>query len=171
MGPTVYCGNCGGQTMPMDDRVFLQRAISVARQARADGNHPFGAVLVGHDSTELMQAANLSGGTADGTAHTECLLMTQASLVYPASFLERCTMYASAEPCAMCAGAAYWAGLGRVVYGLSERELRRIIGPHPGNLTLDLPCRTVFAAGQRRVAVAGPLLEEEARAVHDGFWT
>jgi tRNA(Arg) A34 adenosine deaminase TadA len=79
-------------------------------------------------------------------------------------------MYASAEPCAMCAGAAYWAGVGRVVYGLSERDLRRLIGPHPENLTMDLPCRTVLAAGQRSIDVVGPLLEDEAQEVHEGFW-
>jgi tRNA(Arg) A34 adenosine deaminase TadA len=70
----------------------------------------------------------------------------------------------------MCAGAIYWAGIGRVVCGLSEQRLRALIGPHPENLTMDLPCREVFAAGQRPIAVAGPLLEEEAEAPHRGFW-
>jgi tRNA(Arg) A34 adenosine deaminase TadA len=70
----------------------------------------------------------------------------------------------------MCAGAIYWAGIGRVVYGLSERELKAITGDHPDNPTLDLPCREVFARGQFAVEVLGPLLVEEARAVHAGFW-
>ena len=64
----------------------------------------------------------------------------------------------------MCAGSAYWAGIGRVVYGLSEHDLGRLIGPHSENLTLDLPCRVVFAAGQRAVAVVGPLLEDEFKS-------
>jgi len=155
----------------MDDSSLLHQAIALARQARAKGNHPFGALLAGPGGDVLMEAGNLSGGTPDRTAHAERVLMARASLAYSANFLAGCTMYASAEPCAMCAGAAYWAGLGRVVYALPERELRRLIGPHPENLTLDLPCRTVFAAGQRRVEVIGPMLENEARAVHDGFWT
>ncbi len=96
--------------------------------------------------------------------------MTRASLTYSAGFLAGCTMYASAEPCAMCAGSAYWAGVGRVVYGLSEREMGEIIGPHPDNLTMDLPCRSVLGAGQRSIEVVGPLLDDESRAVHDGFW-
>jgi tRNA(Arg) A34 adenosine deaminase TadA len=117
-----------------------------------------------------MQAGNAHGDAGDRTGHAERLLMTKASMIYSADFLAGCTMYASAEPCAMCAGAVYWAGVGRVVYGLSERDLGQLIGPHPENLTMDLPCRTVFGAGQRKVEVVGPLLEAESRAVHDGFW-
>ena len=154
----------------MDDEANLRLAIDVARQARAAGNHPFGAVLVGPDGAVLMQAGNAHGEAGDRTGHAERLLMTRASLAYSAGFLAGCTIYANAEPCAMCAGAAYWAGVGRVVYGLSERDLGALIGPHPENLTLDLPCRVVLGAGQRTVEVVGPLLEAEARAVHEGFW-
>jgi tRNA(Arg) A34 adenosine deaminase TadA len=152
------------------DETFLRLAIAVAKQARSAGNHPFGAILVGPDGAVLMQAGNAHGDAGDRTGHAERLLMTKASLAYTVSFLAGCTMYASAEPCAMCAGAAYWAGVGRVVYGLSERDLGELIGPHPQNLTMDLPCRTVLDAGQRKIEVIGPLLNDESRAVHDGFW-
>jgi hypothetical protein len=57
-----------------------------------------------------------------------------------------------------------------VVYGLSEQRLRTLTGDHPENPTLDLPCRDVFASGQRRTEVVGPLLEDEAEAVHEGVW-
>ena len=150
---------------------YLRLTLDIARRARAAGNHPFGAILVSPDGTVLMEAGNAHGETADRTAHAERLLMTRASQTYSAEFLATCTMYASAEPCAMCAGSAYWAGVGRIVYGLSERDLGALIGPHPENLTMDLPCRVVLGAGQRRVEVVGPLLQEEARAVHEGFWT
>ena len=153
-----------------NDEALVRLALDVARQSRAAGNHPFGAVLAGPDGAVLMQQGNAHGEAGDRTGHAERLLMTRASLAYPAAFLAGCTMAASAEPCAMCAGAAYWAGVGRVVYGLSERDLGALIGPHPENLTMDLPCRTVLGAGQRAVEVVGPLLEAEARAVHDGFW-
>ena len=154
----------------MNDEHGLRRAIEVASRARDAGNHPFGAVLADRDGMILMEAGNAHGQTGDRTGHAERLLMTRASLAYSAEFLAACTMYVSAEPCAMCAGAAYWAGVGRVVYGMSELELGRLIGPHPENLTMNLPCRVVLAAGQRRIEVVGPLLEAESRAVHDGFW-
>jgi tRNA(Arg) A34 adenosine deaminase TadA len=106
----------------------------------------------------------------DMTGHAERLLATQASKQFAPEVLAGCTLYTSAEPCAMCAGAIYWAGIGRVVFGLSERQLKSMTGNHAENPTLDLPCRTVFAAGQRRVEVIGPLLEDEAAALHDGVW-
>jgi tRNA(Arg) A34 adenosine deaminase TadA len=96
--------------------------------------------------------------------------MSRASQLYDADFLARCALVTSAEPCAMCTGAAYWAGIGKIVFGLSEHDLKAMIGPHPENLTMDLPCRTVVAAGQREIAVVGPLLEAESAIVHEGFW-
>jgi tRNA(Arg) A34 adenosine deaminase TadA len=155
----------------MTDEDYVRLTIEIARQARAAGNHPFGAILVGPDGTVLMQAGNAHGEGGDRTGHAERVLMTRASLAYTAEFLRGCTMVANAEPCAMCAGSAYWAGVGKVVYGLSERDLRVLIGPHPENLTMDLPCRVVLGSGQRPIEVVGPLLEDESRAVHEGFWT
>ncbi len=154
----------------MDHEALLRLTFDIAREAREAGNHPFGAILVGPDGSVLLRAGNAHGQAGDRTGHAERVLMTEASVTWPASFLETCTMYTSAEPCAMCAGAAYWAGVGRVVYGLTEHDLKQLIGPHPENLTMDLPCRVVLGAGQRPIEVIGPLLEEEARAVHAGFW-
>ena len=155
----------------LDHARFLRISFVVARAARQAGHHPFGAILVGPDGAVLMEQGNASASGGDMTAHAERVLMTRASRAHAPAILARCTMYTSAEPCAMCAGAAYWAGLGRVVYGLAERDLRTITGDHHENPTLDLPCRTVFAAGQRTVEVIGPLLVEEAAALHDGFWS
>jgi tRNA(Arg) A34 adenosine deaminase TadA len=70
----------------------------------------------------------------------------------------------------MCAGAIYWTGIGRVVFGMTERALKAKTGNHAENPTLDLPCHVVFAAGQREVEVIGPMLEDEAAALHEGAW-
>jgi len=152
------------------DEALLRQALAVAGRAREHGNHPFGAILVGPAGEVLLEQENGYLPAQDMTAHAERLLATRASQAYRPEFLASCAMFSSAEPCAMCAGAAYWSGIGRVVYGLSERRLREITGAHPENPTLDLPCRAVFASGQRRVEVVGPLLEDEAAAVHAGAW-
>ncbi len=149
---------------------LLRRAFAVARRAQAHGNHPFGAILVDAKGNVLFEAENGFMPDRDRTAHAERVLATQASKARDPEFLAQCTLYSSAEPCAMCAGAIYWAGIGRVVFGLTERRLKMITGNHDDNPTMDLPCRAVFAAGQRPVEVIGPLLEDEAAAVHAGAW-
>jgi tRNA(Arg) A34 adenosine deaminase TadA len=153
------------------DIAHLRRAFNVAAAARARGDHPFGAILVNDKGDIVLEAMNTCRTANDATGHAERNLMTHASKIFTAEDLARSTMVTSAEPCVMCAGAAYWVGIGRIVYGLSEKRLKDMIGPHPENLTLDLECRSIFAAGQRPIAIAGPLLEDEAAVAHQGFWT
>jgi tRNA(Arg) A34 adenosine deaminase TadA len=153
-----------------DDEHFLRRCFDVARRSMIHGNHPFGAILVDDGGKVLLEAENGYMPAHDGTAHAERLLATEACRTLSGEVLAKATMYSSAEPCAMCAGAIYWAGIGRLVYGLSEHRLRDYTGNHPENPTLDLPCRAVFASGQRPTEVIGPLLEDEAAALHEGVW-
>jgi len=152
------------------DAYFLRRSFEVARRSLSHGNHPFGAILVDADRTVLIEAENGYMPSHDGTAHAERLLATQACTTLSTDVLKTATLYSSAEPCAMCAGAIYWAGIGRLVYGLSEHRLRDLTGNHPENPTLNLPCRDVLVSGQRATEVVGPLLEDEAAAVHAGVW-
>lgn len=156
---------------PTRKEELLRRTIELARESRARGDHPFGALLAGPDGAILLEAMNTCGTKGDRTGHAERNLMTEASLRFTAEELADCTMFTSAEPCAMCAGSVYWTGVGHVVHGMSEKALKDLIGPDPENLTMDLPCRTVFASGQRKVTVEGPLLADESADVHDGFWT
>ena len=156
--------------MSADHGRLIRRTFELAWSARQSGNHPFGALLAAADGTILLEAENSVGTTGDCTGHAETNLMRSASQQFPRKTLAAATLYSSAEPCAMCAGAIYWGGVGQVVYGLSERELLTLTGANAENPTLDLPCREVFARGQRPLSVIGPFLEEEARAVHAGFW-
>ena len=152
------------------DLDYLRKAINLASKAREHGNHPFGAVLVDAQGILLLEAENSVVTGRDCTGHAETNLIRKASAAYPAAALAGCTLYTSTEPCAMCAGAIYWSGVGRVVYALSERGLLELVAHLPGGDFLNLPCREVFARGGRTVEVLGPLLEGEAREVHAGFW-
>lgn len=152
------------------DELFLRRSFDAGRRAVSNGNHPFGAILVDETGNVLLEAENGYMPSRDGTAHAERLLCSQACVTFGPEILERSTLYSSAEPCAMCAGAIYWAGIGRLVYGLSEERLQTITGNHPENPTLNLPCRKIFDSGQRAVDVVGPLLEDEAAELHAEFW-
>lgn len=154
------------------DLAFLRQAIGLAWRAREEGRHPFGALIVNEKGETVVEALNNSARPkGDPTQHAETVACSLAARVLSEAELAHCTLYTSTEPCAMCAGAIYWTGVGRVVFGLAESGLLRYTGSHAANPTLDLPCREVFARGQRRITVFGPLLEEEAGAVHLGFWT
>ncbi|EPT8453403.1 nucleoside deaminase [Vibrio fluvialis] len=155
---------------PTIDYRFLRHSFALAEDAKSRGIHPFAAVLVDANGEILLEQINGYLPDLDMTGHAERLIMTQASKLYRPDFLNQCTLYVSAEPCAMCAGAIYWAGVGRVVYGLSETRLKALTGNHPENPTLELPCRIVFESGQRTTEVHGPLLEEEAEQIQHGAW-
>ena len=153
------------------DLGHLRRAIALSQAARDHGNHPFGALLVDAEGRVALEADNTVVTEGDITGHAETNLVRLASRDLTPDQLAAYTLYSSCEPCAMCSGALYWAGIGRLVYALSEAALARLTGPHPDNPTLDLASRVVLAAGSRRVEVNGPLLEDEAALPHEGFWT
>ncbi len=153
------------------DFVYLRQAIALAAEARAKGRHPFGSLIVNERGETIAVGLNNAVRPAgDPTQHAEMLACAAAAKVFTEAELARCTLYTSTEPCAMCAGGIYWTGIGRVVFALAETGLLRYTGSHEENPTLDLPCRVVFARGQRPVVVVGPLIEEEAGVVHEGFW-
>ncbi|MFC1437501.1 nucleoside deaminase [Streptacidiphilus sp. N1-10] len=154
----------------IEDRQFLTLAIALADLSRRAGNHPFGALLV-LGGEAVLQACNSVVTENDATGHAETNLVRLASRSYGRAELAKATLYTSSEPCAMCSGAVYWSGIGRVVYALGEDELLALTGASEENPTMALPCRTVFAAGQRPIEVAGPYLREQAAAVHHGFWS
>ncbi|MDR3561772.1 MAG: nucleoside deaminase [Negativicutes bacterium] len=149
------------------DLDFLRMAIETARKAREHGNHPFGAVLVDAEGQFLMEAENTVNSEGDCTGHAETNLIRKAYSQLSPKTLAGSTLYTSTEPCAMCSGAIFWGGVNRVVYALSEISLFDLTtGPN----YLKMPCREVFFRSGRSIEVLGPLLVEEARKVHEGFW-
>ena len=149
---------------------LMRAAIGVARKARENGNHPFGALLVDQLGNIFLEAENTVVTERDCTGHAETNLMRMASQRYDPEFLATCTLYTSTEPCPMCAGAIFWGNVRRVVYGLSQESLYEMIGDDVEE-ALHLPCRAVFEKGVKEIEVIGPVIEEDAQKVHEGFWT
>ena len=144
---------------------FARQAIELARQARAAGNHPFGAVLV-LDGDMVASAENTVHTDSDPTAHAETNLVACAIRELSPEQIRRSVLYASCEPCAMCVGKTYWAGIRSVVYALSSEELAKLAGG-----SFLMPCRELFARATDPVTVVGPMLVDEAIDVHLGYWT
>ena len=160
-----------GGSLSARDLELLRQSIALSRESMLRGKHPFAAIVADASGAIVSCAGNNSmPPDGDPTQHAELGAAAQAARRLTLDALAECTLFSSAEPCCMCAGAIYWTGIGRVVYALSETVLLGLTGNHPENPTLSLPCREVFARGQRRVDVIGPLLQEEAAEPHRGFW-
>jgi tRNA(Arg) A34 adenosine deaminase TadA len=156
--------------MDATDVAHLRRCLELARQAREDGNEPFGSLLVGPDGRILAERTN-TVGTGDVTGHPELALAAWASVHLSPEARRGATLCTSCESCAMCAGGQYWAGIGRLVFALSGRQLLDLLPP--GVAGLDVPSQEVFARGGRPIVVDGPCdeLATEAAALFDGLWS
>lgn len=145
------------------DQRYLRYTLMVARRSREHGNRPFGAVLVSSRGRILLEAENTQDVTHDCTGHAETRLLAQASRQFTRSLLAHCTLYVNAEPCPMCAGAIFWSGVGRVVFGLGSSRLQELVGERSEQLREH--CAELLARGTHPVEVIGPLIEDEAAQV------
>ena len=154
---------------PQQQLRHLRQANAVAIAALQAGHHPFGALLVAPDGDTVLQQQ----GNVDSVNHAEAVLAREAARLHGSALLWDCTLVTTVEPCAMCAGTQYWANIGRTVFGIAEKALLAETGNHPENPTLDLPCREIFARGQKPIEVIGPVVEVEAEIaeLHRAFWS
>lgn len=146
----------------------LRRSNEIAQRAMQLGHHPFGALLVGPDhETVLLEQCNI-----DTVNHAESTLARVAATNFTAQYLWGCTLYTAVEPCCMCAGTAYWANIGRVVFGMYEHQLLAATGDHTENPTMSVSSRYVFDHCQKPVQLIGPIEEiiEETLALQQAFW-
>ncbi|WP_428688130.1 nucleoside deaminase [Roseibium sp.] len=158
----------------LDLEGLMRRAIALAASAREKGNHPFGALLCDLEGNIVLEAENSVGELGDVTCHAEHNLMSAAARAFGEEERANYVMVTSTEPCAMCAGATFWTGIRAVVFGLSEKGLIDICvsGDNPHPPLLNVPCEKVFkSAPHHPTVVIGPVLEDEARVPHLGFWT
>lgn len=158
--------------MPLDDAdgTYLRQAIALSHTARARGNRPFGAVVVGADGKLLAEAYCNTTETGDCTGHAETNAVRQLGPKVPREVLAQATLYSSGEPCVMCAGAIFWSGIGRVVFGIDAVRLRVFRGERAEQRDAELSCRDVFAASPHAIECIGPALLDEASLPHVGFW-
>ena len=158
-------------TLDERDGRYLRKAIVWSHAARRRGNRPFGAVVVSEAGEVLAEAWCNSAETGDCTGHAEinAIRMLGARKI-SRDELAKATLYSSAEPCAMCAGAIFWSAIGRVVYGIDAERLRIFRGERREQRDAGLSCREVFRASKHKIECIGPALIDEASAAHIGAW-
>ena len=141
----------------------MREVFAIARRARAHGNRPFGAMLVAGNGAVLAVAENSQITDEQILAHAEMNLLRRAVKDFTPDVLVTSTLYTSAEPCAMCAGAIFWSGITRLVFGLSGDRLHRLSGFAPQSLVASA-CDVLARAG-RPIEIVGPILESEGEAI------
>jgi len=143
---------------------YIFETYKLARSALAKGNHPFGALLV-IDGKVVLTAENTVNSDGDVTKHAELNLVSIASRKFDSEMLNSSILYTSTEPCAMCTGAIFWAGISTIVFGCSAAKLGEIASG-----SFVVPSSELLKFGNRKVEVIGPIREEEGAEIHRNFW-
>jgi len=139
----------------------LREANDVVKEWKSFGHHPFGAVLVAPDNQRVL----MTQGNISVVRHAETELSRRAAETYPADYLAKCTLVTTFEPCVLCAGNIYFANIGKVVYGATEETLKELTGTSKVNPTMHLPCKQVFAAGQKSIQLNAKFAIYEPRVL------
>jgi len=105
--------------MIFDDEHFMREALKEAIKAFDKDEVPVGAVIVVQNNI-IARAYNLTEHLNDVTAHAEMQAFTSATSNLGGKYLQDCTLYVTLEPCVMCAGAAFWTQISRIVYGAQD---------------------------------------------------
>jgi tRNA(Arg) A34 adenosine deaminase TadA len=147
-----------------ENEKYISECYTLAKQAVANGNHPFGALLV-HNNEVILTAENTVISDNDKTRHAETNLVSRANRQFPAEVLEQSTLYTSTEPCIMCCGAIYWSGISKIVFGCSAQALDDIAGK-----TIEINSHYVFTKTVNPVEVEGHFLEAEGKEIHQAYW-
>jgi len=104
-----------------DDSYFMKKALEEAEIAFERGEIPVGVVVV-IDNKIIARGHNLTEMLNDITAHAEMQAITSAANYLGGKYLKGCTMYATLEPCQMCAGALYWSQISNLVFAASDHD-------------------------------------------------
>jgi tRNA(Arg) A34 adenosine deaminase TadA len=146
------------------DLTLLRRAIVLATEAKAVGEAPFGALLLSGGGQVLVEERNSTRADRDPTAHAELKLARWAGRTLDPDDRRRASVFTSGEPCPMCAVAHAEAGLGRLVFAFSQRQLSQVIG----GPSWKLGVRELYDRRGLDIPVEGPATEltAEATALH-----
>ncbi|MEM5012553.1 nucleoside deaminase [Niallia taxi] len=149
--------------MTNKDELFMRKAIDLAKQARKEGNEPFGAILVKDDEI-VMVGENKINTFCDPTHHAEIGLIRRYCSENNIFDLREYTLYTSCEPCVMCSGAMVWANLGRLVFSVTHDQLAEIAGSN-----IMISCSEVFGKSPNIPLVVEKILNEEGISVFEGY--
>lgn len=133
---------------------FVWRSVELAVQAGVAGDRPFGSIIVSAQGVVLAEGRNEATSRGDVTAHAELMALRSA----PSADMPGSTVYASGEPCPMCAAALVWAGVRRIVFAASTAAFSAVL---PGGPHFDIGCAELIERCDATIEVQGPVWEVE----------
>ena len=148
-----------------NEMIHLRRCVELAAEALEAGDAPFGSVLVDGDGNVLREDRNRAN-TVDATYHPEIAVAKWAAQNMTPAARAKAVVYTSGEHCAMCSAAHAWAGLGRIVYISSSKQLSTWMDEMGVTSTSPINLLTVQEVSPN-VAVDGPIagLDEEIKVL------
>ena len=148
-----------------NEMIHLRRCVELAAEALEAGDAPFGSVLVDGDGNVLREDRNRAN-TVDATYHPEIAVAKWAAQNMTPAARAKAVVYTSGEHCAMCSAAHAWAGLGRIVYISSSKQLSAWMNEMGVTSTSPINLLTVQEVAPN-VAVDGPIagLDEEIKVL------
>jgi tRNA(adenine34) deaminase len=148
-------------TTTTDDERWMHQALAAAREAQARGEVPVGACVVSGDGVLLARAGNMTRTDCDPTGHAEIVALREAARRAGNYRLTDAVMYATIEPCAMCAGALVQARIKRLVYGAPDERAGAVVSQFRICNTSSL---------NHRIEITSGVLETECRAIMQEFF-
>jgi tRNA(Arg) A34 adenosine deaminase TadA len=145
---------------------FLRKALDVAKRSMEKGNLPFGCILVDDQGNIIEEGENTVITSKDNIGHCEINLVHQLSGKYDWEYLNHCTVFASTEPCPMCAAAIYWSGIGKLVFALSKDGYHAAANTTNSDYIFNTHAKDLLSSGGRRIEITGPLMEKETAALY-----
>ena len=154
----------------MDLDAAVARSVELAAAAREAGDHPFGALLL-VDGEVVAEAVNRVNSDVDLTAHAETMLVRHLERSGRLDLLATGIVVASTEPCPMCVGAMFWAGARHVVFGMSAARLNELVrAPGTDDYGFEITAVELGRRSSPMMTIDGPVAEDAAATVHEGFW-
>lgn len=150
----------------MKHEMYLNEVIKIAKKSLENGNLPYGCLLVDEEGNILLEGENSVLTAPDLIGHAEINLIQQASKKYSVDVLKKCTIYTSDEPCSMCSSAIYWAGIKRLVFGLSKKRFYQEFGRENPDWDFEISASEVLSHGGRKTEVLGPYCEDKVIELH-----
>jgi len=141
------------------DTAHLRRAIALAHQARELGSRPFGAIAIDIAGTLIAESRNSTQISGNPTEHAEIVAINAAWAAGNVDALRGATVYASGEPCPMCAAALVLAGVTRIVFAAAATDISAVLGEEP---MFDITCAALIATTPVPIVVSGPHFGDHA---------